>query len=72
MTVYMYIKMLGVVISITGTPYTMEECVKSLQVLKLPVELQVEAHCSYDTPQVYTPTPEQQKTIDDWTALNRS
>ena len=69
--IFLVIRFFGVVVAVGGpTPYTMEECIQSIEALVLPVELKATATCvATDTkPSLGVLTPEQQQAVDAWAA----
>jgi hypothetical protein len=69
--IYMVIRMFGVIVAVSDpVPHTMTECIKSLEVLYLPPEIQASASCErLDTPpELGELTPEQQQAVDAWVA----
>lgn len=69
--IYMVIKMFGVIVMVAGPlPHTMDECIESLKVLKMPVEVPTEASCvsSISKPQIGSLTDEQ---LRQWGAARR-
>jgi hypothetical protein len=69
--IYLIIKIFGVVVMTTGTHGTMEECVKSLDVLNLPLELSASAECSRVRQIKGVMTDKQVELLNKWVAEQR-
>lgn len=64
--IFMIVKMFGVVVAVSGTPYTMEQCSDSLRVLKNVPELQTEFYCTCERPELGQLTPEQVEQVNQY------
>ena len=67
--IYLIVYFFGVISAVSGPlPYTMQQCIESLEVLELPVELQATATCfqSDIKPELGVLTEEQQQIIIEW------
>lgn len=68
MSIFLVIKVFGVVVATASTPYTIDQCIESLEALSLPEELNATAECveAATAPKIGTLTPEQQRLVDEW------